>query len=109
MNAPVVYYHDIPVTDLGGGVSRKVLVHNDQMMIVEVAFEEGGVGAPHAHPHLQLTYVKSGRFRFTSDGTDYEVGPGDTLSFASNVVHGTVCLEKGVLLDIFNPMREDFL
>ena len=109
MNAPVVYYHDIPVTDLGGGVSRKVLVHNDQMMIVEVHFEKGGVGTLHTHPHLQMAYVQSGRFRFTIDGEEFEVAQGDTLQFAPNALHGTLCLEKGVVLDIFSPAREDFL
>ena len=43
MNAPVVWNNEIPLTDLGGGVSRKVLSHTDEMMIVEVHFEKGSV------------------------------------------------------------------
>ncbi|MBR5545597.1 MAG: cupin domain-containing protein [Clostridia bacterium] len=109
MSSSVVYNRDIPLTDLGGGVSRKVLAHNDQLMIVEVRFEKGGVGSMHTHPHLQSTYVQSGRFVFTIDGVEHEVAQGDTIAFASDVPHGTVCLEAGVLVDIFNPMREDFL
>lgn len=109
MNANVVFNRDIPLTDLGGGVSRKVLAYNDQLMIVEVHFEKGGVGSMHTHPHLQSTYVQSGRFRFTIDGQDVEVAQGDTIAFPSDIPHGTVCLEAGVLLDIFNPMRADFM
>ena len=105
----VVYNHQVPFTELGGGVSRKILSYNDQMMIVEVHFKQGGIGALHTHPHQQLTYVQSGRFRFTMDGEEFEVSQGDTLQFAPNAVHGTVCLEDGVVLDIFHPMREDFL
>ena len=109
MNANIVYHVDAPLNDLGGGVSRRVLAHTEQLMVVEVHFEEGGVGSVHTHPHCQNTYVLSGRFRFTIDGEPVEVGPGDTLAFPSGVPHGTVCLEKGVLLDMFAPMREDFL
>jgi len=108
-DSKVVYSREVSLTDLGGGVSRRVLAHNDQMMIVEVHFEKGGIGAPHTHPHQQLTYVQSGRFRFTIAGQEFEVAQGDTLNFPSNILHGTVCLEAGVLLDIFHPMREDFL
>ncbi len=109
MRSFVVYNRDVPLTDLGGGVSRKVLAHNDQLMIVEVRFEKGGTGAMHTHPHLQSTYVQSGRFLFTIDGTEHEVAQGDTIAFPSNIPHGTLCLEAGVLVDIFNPMRKDFL
>ena len=109
MKANVVFHKDAPLNDLGGGVSRRVLAHTDQLMIVEVNFETGGVGSVHTHPHWQNTYVKSGRFRFTVDGEPVDVGPGDTLAFPSNIPHGTLCLEAGTLLDIFTPMRQDFL
>ena len=109
MNANIVFHGNAPLTDLGGGVTRRVLAHTDRLMIVEVNFEKGGVGAVHAHPHCQNTYVRSGRFRFTVDGEDVEVGLGDTLAFPPNLPHGTLCLEAGTLLDVFAPMREDFL
>lgn len=109
MKANVVYQKDVPLKDLGGGVTRRVLAYSDQLMIVEVNFEQGGVGSVHTHPHHQNTYVKSGRFRFTIDGESVEVGPGDTIAFPSNIPHGTLCLEAGTLLDMFTPMREDFL
>lgn len=109
MNANVIYQKDIPLTDLGGGVQRRVLAYNEQQMIVEVHFEEGGVGSVHTHPHVQSTYVKSGKFRFTIDGEDVEVAAGDTIAFPPDIPHGTLCLEAGVLLDIFTPMRKDFI
>ena len=109
MNAKVIYANDIPLTDLGGGVTRRVLAYQEQLMIVEVNFEVGGVGSVHTHPHCQNTYVKSGRFRFTIDGEPVEVGPGDTIAFPPDIPHGTLCLEAGTLLDVFTPMREDFI
>lgn len=93
----------------GEGVVRRVLAYSDQMMCVENHFEKGAVGAMHSHPHTQITYVVSGRFAFTIDGETHEVGPGDTLLKKNGVIHGCTCLEAGILLDIFNPMREDFL
>ncbi len=109
MKANVVFHKDALLNDLGDGVSRRVLAHTDQLMIVEVNFQQGSTGSVHTHPHCQNTYVKSGRFCFTVDGEQVEVGPGDTLAFPSNIPHGTLCLEAGTLLDIFTPMREDFL
>ena len=109
MKANVVFHKDAVLNDLGGGVSRRVLAYTPQLMIVEVNFEKGGEGSVHSLPHCQNTYVRSGRFRFTVDGEPVEVGPGDTLAFPSDVPHGTLCLEAGTLLDIFTPMREDFV
>lgn len=109
METKVVYNSDVALQDLGGGVSRKVLAYNDDLMIVEVHFEKGGVGSAHTHPHLQSTYVKSGAFRFTIDGQEVTVREGDTLAMPGNVSHGTLCLEAGVLIDIFSPMRKDFI
>ena len=107
--ANVVYNKDIPLKDLGGGVSRKVLAHIPEMMVVEVRFDKDGVGAVHTHPHVQCTYVKSGSFRFSIDGKDTIVNEGDTIAFPSNIPHGTVCLQAGTLVDIFTPQRDDFL
>lgn len=109
MNASVVYNKNVALTDLGGGVSRKVLSYDEHMMVVEVTFEEGGVGAVHTHPHAQSTYVTSGRFRFSIAGEDVEVTSGDTITFPPHIDHGTRCLEAGTLVDIFAPMRADFL
>ncbi|MCI5955658.1 MAG: cupin domain-containing protein [Clostridiales bacterium] len=109
MEATIVYNRDVALRQLGGGVSRKVLAYNEGLMIVEVHFETGSTGSAHTHPHLQNTYVKSGRFRFTIDGRDVEVGPGDTIAFPSGILHGTLCLEAGTLIDIFAPMRKDFV
>ena len=109
MKANAVYHADVALNELGGGVSRRVLAYTPQLMIVEVNFEKGGEGSVHTHPHSQSTYVLSGRFRFNVDGESVEVGPGDTLAFPPNIPHGTLCLEAGTLLDIFTPMREDFI
>ena len=93
----------------GEGVTRRVLAFTDSVMCVENRFERGAVGSLHSHPHTQITYVVSGAFEFTIGGEKRVVRAGDTLLKEDGVEHGCVCLEEGVLLDVFSPMREDFV
>lgn len=104
-----VYNKDIQLEELGDGISRKVLAHSDNMMAVEVHFEKGAVGSMHNHPHEQLTYVLSGKFEFTIGDEKKIVEAGDTMYKEPNIEHGCVCLEAGVLIDNFTPMRKDFV
>ena len=109
MNQPFVMNEEYELEDQGGGVSRKILAYGDNLMQVEVHFEKGAIGAMHSHPHTQLTYVLEGKFEFTIGDEKKIVEKGDTLYKVADVVHGCVCLEKGILLDTFTPYREDFL
>lgn len=93
----------------GDGVTRRVLAYSESLMCVENTFEKGAVGALHSHPHTQITYVVSGAFSFTIAGETRTVRAGDTLLKENGVEHGCVCLESGILLDIFHPMRKDFV
>ncbi|KFB08137.1 cupin domain-containing protein [Nitratireductor basaltis] len=103
------YLKSFPAVDAGNNVTRQVLSENEAMMVVAFTFAEGGVGALHSHPHIQATYVKSGRFAFTIEGEEFEVGPGDSFVIPSNAEHGCKALEPGVLIDSFTPRRDDFL
>lgn len=100
---------DFPVVQADPGVTRQVLADAPELMVVAFRFDEGGKGALHNHPHIQSTYVEAGRFRFTLDGKDFEVGPGDSFVIPSNALHGCTCLEAGTLIDCFTPRRDDFL
>ncbi|MCY9869989.1 cupin domain-containing protein [Vibrio barjaei] len=104
-----VFNKDVQLEDLGEGVRRKVLAHNDNMMSVEVHFEKGAVGAMHSHPHEQLTYVLSGAFEFTIGDEKHIVKAGDTMYKQPDIEHGCVCVEAGTLIDMFTPMRKDFV
>ena len=88
---------------------RTVLAHSPERMVVRCAFRAGDQGALHSHPHVQSTYVQSGRYRFTVDGREFEVGPGDAFVIPSHAQHGCTCLEGGELIDSFTPRRDDFL
>lgn len=88
---------------------RTVLAHSPELMVVRFAFRDGDRGDLHSHPHVQSTYVKSGRYRFSVDGKEFEVGPGDAFVIPSGAEHGCLCLEAGELIDGFTPRRDDFL
>lgn len=103
------YNGEIEAESGGTGVKRKILSYTDELMIVENRFDEGAVGALHHHPHTQITYVVSGQFEFTIDGEKKIVNPGDSMLKKDGIEHGCVCLKEGILLDIFSPMREDFV
>lgn len=100
---------DIELEFAGTGVNRKILSYTDELMVVENHFEKGAVGAMHHHPHTQITYVVSGQFEFTIAGEKKIVNPGDSMLKKDGIEHGCVCLKEGILLDIFTPMREDFV
>lgn len=104
-----VPHGDADVTAAAPGVQRRVLAYSDSLMCVENTFETGAVGSLHSHPHTQITYVVSGKFSFTIDGETRTVTAGDTMLKENGIVHGCTCLESGILLDIFTPMREDFV
>jgi quercetin dioxygenase-like cupin family protein len=108
-DAKWVFAKDIEGEAAAPGVTRRVLAYCDAMMCVENYFDSGAVGAAHSHPHTQITYVAEGRFRFTIGDEVKEVSKGDTLCKQDGVTHGCVCLEKGVLVDFFTPIREDFI
>lgn len=95
--------------DLGGGVTRKVIAYDENMMVCELTFKKGSIGAPHHHPHEQIGYVISGSFEVTDGGETRTLKAGDCYLIKPNSIHGVKALEDSKLLDVFTPMRKDFL
>jgi quercetin dioxygenase-like cupin family protein len=100
---------EIPWEELGGGLKRKIMSYDDNMMMVKVSFEQGGIGTLHSHFHTQMSYIESGVFEITIGDKTSQLRQGDGYYIPPNVVHGARCLAAGVLIDIFTPMREDFV
>lgn len=94
---------------LGGGVERKILGSDDHLMMVIVRFEKGAVGSLHHHRHRQVSFVASGKFEVTIDGSKKVLKQGDSFFVAPNLMHGVFAVEAGTLVDVFTPAREDFL
>ena len=100
---------EIDWEELGGGLKRKIMSYDDNLMMVKVAFEKGGIGTLHSHFHTQMSYVDSGAFEITIGDKTGVLKKGDAYYIPPNIVHGALCLEAGVLVDIFTPLREDFI
>jgi quercetin dioxygenase-like cupin family protein len=99
-----------PIVSTAPDVTRQVLSEHADLMVVAFRFEAAGaIGAIHSHPHIQSTYVESGRFQFTLGSEERIVDPGDCFVIPSEQIHGCVCLVPGVLIDSFTPRRDDFL
>ena len=97
------------VENVGEGIKRQILGYGPDLMAVKVWFEEGAEGYEHDHPHSQVAYVESGEFEAKIDGETKTLRAGDSFYVAPHQLHGAVCKKAGVLIDIFNPVREDFL
>ncbi len=104
-----LFQSSLPWQDLGDGVRRQIYGYDDKIMMVKVEFIKGAVGTLHQHPHTQSTYVVKGAFEVTIGLEKKILKQGDGFLAPSNAIHGVVCLEAGVLLDVFSPVREDFL
>ncbi|WP_341225033.1 cupin domain-containing protein [uncultured Arcticibacterium sp.] len=94
---------------LNDSVKRKIMSYDESLMLVKVHFKKGGIGPIHDHFHSQTTYVESGAFEVNIDGKKFLLKTGDVFYIKPHAPHGAVCIEEGVLLDFFSPVREDFL
>lgn len=100
---------ETPRETVGEGIVRQLFGYDDSILMARVEFETGAVGDVHTHPHSQVSYIESGEFDVYIDGKELRLGPGDSYYIHPNLEHGAVCRKAGVLLDVFSPVREDFL
>ena len=99
----------VPVEQLEEGIQRQMVV-GEKMMICRLRLAPGIVTPAHDHPHEQMTIVEHGRVLFTIGGEQRLAQAGDVLHFPPGTWHGATMLdEEVILLDIFSPIREDFL
>ena len=97
------------ISETAPGVTRRVLLHTDELMLVEFTFKEGAIGAPHSHPHVQGSYIAAGAFEVTIGESVETLRAGDSFIVPSDVVHGVWAVEAGTLIDSFTPHRADFI
>ncbi|MBV9927597.1 MAG: cupin domain-containing protein [Acidobacteria bacterium] len=99
----------VPVERLEGGIERQMVV-GERVMVCRLRFAPNVVTPPHEHPHEQITLVERGRVLFTVGEEQRVAEAGDVLHFPPGSWHGATMLdEEVVLIDIFSPVREDFL
>jgi quercetin dioxygenase-like cupin family protein len=100
---------ELPVVEVDGGLTRKLMGYDGQLMLLEVKFKTGSIGYQHQHFHSQSSYIASGVFEVTINGEKKILRQGDGFYVEPDVIHGAVCLEEGIIIDTFSPMRLDFI
>ncbi len=100
---------ELPWETPSPGLTRQIMGFDGQIMLVKVKFEKGAIGYVHEHYHSQSTYVVSGTFEVMIGGEKRVLQAGDGFYIEPDISHGAVCLDEGILIDVFSPVRQDFL
>ena len=98
----------VPLETLSGLISRRVIT-GEKAMIARVFIKKGGVVPVHHHESEQLSYILEGALKFELAGKEVLVRAGEVLVIPSNVPHRAVSIEDSVSLDVFSPIRRDWL
>jgi quercetin dioxygenase-like cupin family protein len=102
-------WNDVPAHRIADGIDRQMIV-GEKLMMCRLTLQPHVDTPVHSHPHEQMTIVERGRVRFTVGDCARIAVAGDVLHFPSNVSHGATMLDdEVVLIDIFTPIREEFL
>jgi len=88
--------------------ARRV-VHGERLTLARVYLKKGCQVPVHSHANEQISNVLEGSLRFEVDGRERIVGAGELIHIPPHVPHMAEALEDTVCLDIFNPIREDWL
>lgn len=101
-------WETVPTEILSGTISRKVIT-GDKAMVAQVFIAKDGIVPLHQHESEQITYILKGALRFRLEGREVTVHAGEVLHIPSNGPHEAVALEDTLDLDIFSPIRHDWL
>ncbi len=91
------------------GIERRTLVHGGATLLTEFRMQRGAVLPRHAHPHEQTGYLVRGRLRLTVGAEAFEASPGASWAIPGGVEHAAEVLEDALAIEVFSPLREDYL
>jgi quercetin dioxygenase-like cupin family protein len=104
-----VFGKDAAEVNMLPGISRKTLAYSEQFMICYVKLAKGAQLPSHSHVHEQSSTIISGSVRYTVGDETRIVGAGDSVLLASNVPHSIIVEEDSYVIDVFTPLREEYL
>jgi quercetin dioxygenase-like cupin family protein len=91
------------------GIRLKTLVYGEKTLLAEFSMEANAVLPRHSHSYEQTGYLVQGSIRLTIGPQTFEAGPGDSWCIPSNMDHSAEILENSVAIEVFSPLREDYL
>ena len=107
--SPQLYnWDDVLLENVRDGISRRFIA-GDREMLAQIYLKRGAIVPTHSHESEQLTYVLSGALKFTLGNREITVGPGQVLRIPSWMPHSAQALEETFELDLFSPIRQDWI
>jgi len=91
------------------GIFHKACVFGDKMLLSEFQLEKGRILPRHAHPQEQIGRLIAGKIRLHIAGQAQIMEPGDCWCIPANIEHGADILEDSIAIEVFAPVREDYL
>jgi quercetin dioxygenase-like cupin family protein len=91
------------------GIRLKTVAHGERTLMGEFLIDRGAIVPAHQHPQEQTGYLVSGRLAFDIDGNRFEAVPGTSWNIPGGVEHGAEALEESIVIEVFSPVREDYL
>jgi quercetin dioxygenase-like cupin family protein len=102
-HSPAGYIQVLP------GIRRKTLVYGEKSLLTEFHLAGGSLLPSHAHPQEQTGYLVSGHMRLSIGGETFDIEPGDGWCVPGGVLHQAEILVDSVAVEVFSPVREDYL
>ena len=96
-------------TEIIEGIRIKTLCYGQSTLMVEFQLQQGALLPEHSHPNEQTGYLISGKIRLYIDGSFRDLNPGDSWNIAKDIAHRAEILEDSVAIEVFSPVREDYL
>jgi quercetin dioxygenase-like cupin family protein len=91
------------------GIELKTLTHGETTLLAEFRLKQVSRLPRHSHSQEQTGYLVSGRIRLSIGDETIEMEPGDSWCIPSNIEHGAEILADSVAIEVFSPIREDYL
>lgn len=91
------------------GIFRKTLVFGENSLLTEFRLKKGKILPRHRHPQEQVGYLVAGHIILYIGSEQHDILPGDSWAILGNVEHSADIIEDSIAIEIFSPMREDYL
>ena len=91
------------------GIQRKTLVFGHHTLMTEFVLSANSTLPRHSHPHEQTGYLVSGKMRLSIGNASFLCSPGDSWCIPENVEHGAEIIEDSLAIEVFSPVRTDYL
>ena len=108
-NYAISKHNDELGTEMMEGVKRKTLVYGDETILCKFSLNKDKSIPLHSHPYEQTGYLLSGELLFIIDGSNYSLSAGDNWCIKKNIEHSVLVIEDSVIIEIFSPVRKDYI